>query len=185
MTVHIPWYKRADFMSKTDIFGALQIKNGFLSTLRFDTYLNEKIAALPGLGGKKLVNTSGSSMAVTSQFRLRGGQLQLSTFNVITPAQDELQSSGVISIDQTLDLRGQVFLASAPISGDLKRCLGDTRGRIQFPIHLTGTASQPDYNLGSGTLTQVASRLLTCQGQTEVKKQIDGGKQKLLQMLGH
>ncbi len=193
MDMHVASHESKDFIGETNVSGHLQIKNGFLSTVSFDQYLNEKLSSIPGLGSKKVVNTKGTAMEVSTVFDFNHNVLNVKTLDAITPEKNELNVAGVIRVDQSLDLKGKVWLGPSTLSGDIVKCNADSSGRMVIPVHVSGTATKPEYNLVEGTAQQLIAQMASCQAnklknqfQDQIQKRVqDEAKKSLMNLFGH
>jgi len=193
MDMHLASHESKDFIGETNVSGHLQIKNGFLSTVSFDQYLNEKLSSIPGLGSKKIVSTKGTAMEVSTIFDFNHSILNLKTLDAVTPEKNEINVAGIIKVDQSLDLKGKVWLGPTTLSGDVVKCNADSSGRLVIPVHVTGTATKPEYNIVEGTAQQLLAQMATCQAnklkdqyQDQIKNRVqDEAKKSLMNLFGH
>jgi hypothetical protein len=191
--MHVASHESKDFIGETSAAGHLQIKNGFLSTVSFDQYLNEKLSSIPGLGSKKVVNTKGTAMEVSTIFDFNHSILNIKTLDAVTPEKNELNVAGIIKVDQSLDLKGKVWLGPSTLSGDIVKCNADSSGRMVIPVHVSGTATKPEYNLVEGTAQQLIAQMASCQAnklksqfQDQIQNRVqDEAKKSLQNLFGH
>jgi hypothetical protein len=179
-TLMVPYPARSDFIENTKASGHIKIVNGSLSTLQFDKTVNEKLAAIPGVGKKKIVNSKGASGNIDSEFNFSDGQLELKTLNVLTPEKNELDGSGYVKLDQTMDLKGQVVLTNAQVMPAVLEHNSDGHGRLKLAVHFDGNVFKPETHLLDTTLKQLIAN--TASGEvTKFKKQVvKEGQQKLI-----
>ncbi len=177
---------RKDFVEKTSVKGNLKIANGYLSTLPFDQFINKKLATIPMVGNKASVNTKGTAMNMDSIFDFSVGQLKLKSLHLLTPEKNELQASGWVKTDKTMDLRGQVFLADAPVQGSVREANSDSTGRLVLPVHFSGGVFSPELGITDETIKQIMIKTANLEAdkaksraKNEIQKQIDLQKNKL------
>jgi hypothetical protein len=190
LLMNIAYPSRADFIDATTIQGDAKITNGYLSTLQFDKYINEKLSKLPGIGNSSQVKSGGANANIDSVFDFNKSVLNFKTLHVFTPDRNELKVSGYVKVDKHIDLQGNAYIANAPVSGPVMEANSDSTGRFILPVHFTGLVTNPELNITQETLQKIASNTagnetkklkaqLQGRAQQEIKKQQDSLKNQL------
>lgn len=188
IAIQMPHQSHPQFLELVKSQGQLRIQNGFLSTLQFDKMIKEKLAKIPGIGGRvQNLNTKGVTANILSQFNLANGLLQLSKFNALTPEKNELDLKGTIKMDKTLNLAGTAFISNPPIQGSVLAANSDNQGRLMVPVKIQGNAFSPDLNIADETIKTMISRTATQEGkklkskaEEKLKEELNKQKDKIL-----
>jgi hypothetical protein len=152
--------------------------------------VNQKLMSIPGVGASSSkIHSGGATANIDSGFDFRKATLNLSGFYVLTPEKNELRVSGFIKTNQQMDLQGQAFIANPPVSGSVLAANSDNQHRFILPVHFTGTAKNPEFNLTQDVVSKILSN--TARHEAEnlkagLKSNLqDAAKKKLQELFGH
>ncbi|MEQ1875148.1 MAG: hypothetical protein ABL958_00790 [Bdellovibrionia bacterium] len=199
MSIKAAHPSRTDFLAATIGQGEASLKNGFLSTVKLDQAVNEKLSKIPGMGSQKLAS-QGATGDIDVKFVYAKSQVILKSFTLKTPEKNELATEGddsFVKTDKTMDLKANLHLANGQFSGEAAEVAAansDAQGRFVVPLRITGNVFSPEFNMTEETIQKIVKRTaeykLTkakAQAQKQVQdaaqKEIDKGKQKVQEEL--
>jgi hypothetical protein len=170
----VPDRSRKDFFEKLEGDGNAKVKNGFLSTLKFDDLANEKLSKVPGLGKGQKVSTKGAAADLDTRFVIKDGRLNVDPLHVLTPERNEMQSKGWITLkEKTCDLEATLFLANSPVGGSILEANTDGQGRLKVPVHIRGSVFSPDLSIASEVIQALLTNAAKLEGE-KLKKRLTG-----------
>lgn len=175
--VSMPHPSLDDFKQKLVFQGSMDLKDAFISTLKLDRLVNEKIAALPGIGQKTALASKGVAANVLADYRLASGKVDLSRFVFTTPEKNELNLKGTLGLDKSIDLSGTAHLATAPVGGSVREANSDAAGRFVIPLQIKGNMLKPEADVAKAAIEAVLKKT----AEHEAKKAIAQAKGKLQQ----
>ncbi|OQW53660.1 MAG: hypothetical protein A4S09_07080 [Proteobacteria bacterium SG_bin7] len=154
--------------------GRFSLKEGQLSTLNFETMVKEKLSKIPG--AKEMNLSRGPLQAnANGEYKLEKKFLRLLKFHGATPRNEEMNLKGLIGMDMSIDLQGNVSLVDWPGGGDLYEANKDAKGRINIPINVVGNALNPELSFAGDTIKQMVAKL----AEYELKKKRKGIEENL------
>ena len=159
------FYKRNDFLDKFKAQGALNVKEGQFSSLKFQNLARQKLSGIPGVGNQN-VKLDDLLVDMTSQFAVLNRVLNFQNLNLATPAKDELHALGTVGMDKSIDLKGTAYLTNAPVGGSIRDANLDGQGRFVVPLKIKGKLNDPELSFAQETVEQ----LLKNAAQFELKK---------------
>ena len=128
-------------IDKMNITGSADISNTIL--VGFD--LAGKMAALAQLAGIKS-DTRTDIETLASTMRMTPDGIRINPIKLVVPSMGELDGSGVINPDQSLDFKMKANLkASGGLGGGLDKLMGGGSGQVTLPFFIRGTASDPKF----------------------------------------
>jgi AsmA protein len=128
-------------IDKMNITGSADISNTIL--VGFD--LAGKMAALAQLAGIKS-DTRTDIETLASTMRMTPDGIRINPIKLVVPSMGELDGSGVINPDQSLDFKMKANLkTSGGLGGGLANLMGGGSGQVTLPFFIRGTASDPKF----------------------------------------
>lgn len=168
---NVPHPAEKNFVSLVRASGGGKLKNGFLNTLPFDQYINQKLEKIPGVGKKNAVKTGGAKGSIDAAFKMADGQINFSKLNISTPEKNDFRSKGWIKVPtKTMDLTGTAYLAQVPVKGSFKEANSDSSGRLVVPVRFSGSVMSPSLNPLDGTINKMLEKMARYEAQ-KLKRQ--------------
>ncbi len=162
---------RENFIDQSKATGDLKIKNLYLSSIEIDSMLNELLAKIPqNLYQAKPVKNKGALLDAEAVFSLDQGKMNLSKFSAINPRKDLLTAKGFVTTKKAIDMQAKLHVTSPEIRGSLRKANSDEQGRFVFPLRITGTIDNPQYNITSTTINTLVKNTLNYEKKQAIKK---------------
>lgn len=175
-----------DFTLESVVRGKGTLKNGFLSTLKFDQAVNSKLAQIPGLGAQTPFTTKGVAGNVDFDFEFNKNMVRFRNFDMVTPEKNEFHGGGWIKTDKTLDIKGNVHLTKPSVQGSVVQANSDKEGRLVVPVQIDGSVTDPKMNIADQTIKTMLAKTAEYEGarlrgeaQKALKIEVEGAKKKL------
>ncbi|MDX9730913.1 MAG: hypothetical protein RBT63_03995 [Bdellovibrionales bacterium] len=163
-----------DLLATTALDGALDIKKGFLSTVRFDQLVKAKLSEIPALNSlsqKKLeVATKGVHLGMSSTLSFKNQKLNLKQFKMTSPENNELELDGWIKTDFTTELSGKAHLADTPIGGSFRSANSDKQGRLVVPITVNGSLTSPNLSIAQKAIQEMTEKMVRYEASKATQK---------------
>ncbi len=182
-------FRRNDFVNKLKAEGQVEVKNGWIVTLPLQQMINEKLAAIKGLGDKYKLQTENLSGQISTKFRFSGDTVFLDPFQIRSFDKNELKTKGWVKTNKTLDLLGEFYLAQVNPNDLLIKANLDSEKRFKIPIHITGSVLKPDIGIGEslmGLLNNAVNAQIEeakRQAAIELEKKLEGLNKEAAQKL--
>ena len=142
--------------------GTVAVRNGFLSSLKFDDLVNAKIAENPKvaqlLGAKPSVNTKGAAFDMVAKYSFSKGRLDLNDFKMDSPEKNSIELEGWLQKDFMTELNGTAYLANTSIGGSFRQANSDKSGRLVVPIKISGSLKEPSLDIAEEVITAMVSK---------------------------
>lgn len=178
---------KKDYLQESVVHGRIKIVKAQLSTLKFDQMVNAKLASVPGISNNAPLTTGGVTGDILTDFDFMKSMLTIRPFVMTTPEKNEINITGWVKPDKSIDLKGFVHLSNAPVQGTIREANSDAKGRMLVPVHFTGNIFSPQLNIAEQTIktiltkaaeyeTRKATNQLRKKAETEVSKQVEQGK---------
>ncbi|HEX4922448.1 MAG TPA: hypothetical protein VFV50_00110, partial [Bdellovibrionales bacterium] len=196
MSMSVAHPSRKDFVEATAAKGEVTLKNGFVSTVKFDQMANEIFKKIPSLSAQKL-DSKGATADIEGKFVAAKGVVSFSSLHIKTPERNELQAKGWAKVDKTIDMSGDISLSNVQVSGEAAEVVAansDSTGRFVVPVRITGNAFSPELNLTEETVKKIVTKTAEykanrfkrdaeAKAKEAAQKEIDKGKQKVQEEL--
>jgi len=154
-----------DYLKESVVRGRITLKDAFLSTLKFDQAINEKLNSIAGVGKNASLSTKGISATVNSDFEFAREMMKFKKLDILTPEKNEFRAEGWIKTDKTMDIHGNIYLSNPPIQGSVLKANADESGRLMVPVKFDGLVTQPKLNIAQQTITTMLKRTAEAEGQ--------------------
>lgn len=142
--------------------GTVAVKDGFLSSLKFDELVNSKIAENPKvaqlLGAKPSLNTKGAAFDMVAKYSFSKGRLNLKDFKMDSPEKNSLELEGWLQKDFQTELKGTAFIANTSIGGSFRQANSDKTGRLVVPIKISGSLKEPSLDIAEEVIAAMVSK---------------------------
>lgn len=142
--------------------GSLTVKNGFLSSLKFDELVNAKIAENPKvaslLGAKPSLSTKGASFDMIAKYAYSKGRMNLKDFKMDSPEKNSLELQGWLQKDFQTELKGTAYIASTQIGGSFRQANSDKTGRLIVPIKISGSLKEPSLEIAEEVISTMVAK---------------------------
>ncbi len=142
--------------------GTVAVKNGFLSSLKFDDLVNTKIAENPKvaqlLGAKPSMNTKGAAFDMVAKYSFSKGRLSLKDFKMDSPEKNSIELEGWLQKDFQTELKGTAYIANNSIGGSFRQANSDKTGRLVVPIKISGSLKEPSLDIAEEVITAMVSK---------------------------
>jgi hypothetical protein len=180
-----------DFTLESVVRGKGTLKNGFISTLKFDQAVNAKLAQVPGLGSQTPFTSKGMAGNVDIDFEFNKKMLRFRNFDMVTPEKNEFHGGGWIRTDKTIDIKGEAHITNPSVQGSVVQANSDKEGRLVVPIQFEGTVTEPKLNIADQTIKTMLAKTaefegkrLRGQAQKALNIEVEGAKKKIGDELG-
>lgn len=144
--------------------GALTVKSGFLSSLKFDELVNAKIAENPKvaslLGAKPSLSTKGASFDMIAKYSYAKGRMTLKDFRMDSPEKNSLELQGWLQKDFQTELKGTAYITSTQIGGSFRQANSDKSGRLIVPIKISGSLKEPSLEIAEEVISTMVAKTL-------------------------
>lgn len=173
---------KLNFIDKIKANGSIEIKNGFLSTIQLDQIINEKLSQIPALSKGNRLNSKGVAAQITSTLKLQMPNVYLDQFHFLTPENNELEASGRIGLDKSIELEGKAHLATTSIGGSIRAANSDSQGRFVIPIKIQGNLLKPEAKIAQDAVEKILQNTANYEvnkAKEKVKATIEKEGQKL------
>lgn len=142
--------------------GSLIVRNGFLSSLKFDELVNTKIAENPKvaslLGANPSFNSKGATFDMVAKYAYAKGRINLKDFRMDSPEKNSIELEGWLQKDFQAELKGTAYLASTQIGGSFRQANSDKAGRLVVPIKISGSLKEPSLEIAEEVITKMVSK---------------------------
>lgn len=164
--------------------GTVAIKNGFLSSLKFDELVNTKIAENPKvaqlLGAKPTLNTKGAAFDMVAKYSFSKGRLNLKDFKMDSPEKNSIELDGWLQKDFLTELKGTAYLANTSIGGSFRQANSDKMGRLVVPIKISGSLKEPSLDIAEEVITAMVSKTVQLE-TTKLKDKVKTEANKVIE----
>ncbi len=142
--------------------GTISVKQGRLSTMSFDSLVNQKLTENPEiaklLGLKPKVASGGASFDVSTAYAFAKSRMNLKGLRMISPEMNEIALDGWMQKDLMADLKGFAYLADTPIGGSFRAANSDKLGRLIVPIRITGSLKSPSLDIAGEAIKEMTKK---------------------------
>lgn len=167
--------------------GAISVRQGRLSTMSFDSLVNQKLTENPEvaklLGLKPKVATGGASFDVSTAYAFAKGRMNLKGLRMISPEKNEIALDGWMQKDLMADLKGFAYLSETPVGGSFRAANSDKLGRLIVPIRITGSLKSPSLDIAGDAIKEMTKKAVSAEvgkfketAKKEVEKVIEEKK---------
>lgn len=171
---------KAPLQSTSTVSGTLQIADGFISSVRLDQLINQKLAAIPGLGSSAArVASKGATANISAQYRYENSALQLGRFLLTTPEKNALELTGSLKSDFWALLEGKAALTDAPVGGSVRAANSDASGRLVVPVKIDGFLNNPNISIAESAIKEMLAKTLEYEAG-KAKKHFEGEAKKVI-----
>lgn len=175
----VPDRSRKDFFQALRGSGQATVKDGFVSTLKFDQLANEKLSKIPGISKDQKVATGGARGNLEAKYSIRDGRANFESMRILTPERNELQGRGWVQIqDKTCDLEATVWLTNPPIGGAIFEANNDGQGRLKIPVRIKGDLLSPDLSIATDVIQNLLSNAARRESDKLKQKLSEQGQQR-------
>lgn len=158
-----------DFMKSLKANGTFTLQNGVMKTLQFQQMAAEQLAKIPGVGGKFTPKNDVIRAKINTTFVLQNGQMTFKPLDAVTPDKDQLNVSGIMNMDKTLDLKGNLYLSQPPVGGSFLKANMDATGRLQIPLMIKGSLLSPQMSFATETIKEMVSKTFEYEKNATIK----------------
>jgi hypothetical protein len=155
--------------------GTVAVKNGFLSSLKFDDLVNTKIAENPKvaqlLGAKPSLNTKGAAFDMVAKYAFSKGRLNLKDFKMDSPEKNSIDLEGWLQKDFQTELKGTAYIANTSIGGSFRQANSDKTGRLVVPIKISGSLKEPSLDIAEEVISAMVSKTVELE-TTKIKDKV-------------
>lgn len=151
--------------------GSMRVSEGELADLNVGRQVKAALATISALSGAPIHQKDFDQkfQRISADVQISGGKIQTNNA-VATTSELDLIGAGYATLDQILNFHGTVHVPPAYIN-IMNIDLTDQSGKVPIPFQLTGTASNPKFNLDVARLTaHIAIKV----AENEIKKRILG-----------
>jgi hypothetical protein len=177
-------FSSESILDTTTASGTVAIKNGFLSTLKFDDLVNSKIAENPKVAQllkvKPIVGTKGAAFDMVATYTFAKGRLSLKDFKMNSPENNSLELEGWLQKDFLTELKGTAFLANTQIGGSFREANSDKTGRLVVPIKISGSLKAPSLDIAEEVVTAMLSKTVELEAK-KVKEKVKAEATKVIE----
>jgi len=158
-----------DFMKSLKADGTFTLQNGVMKTLQFQQMAAEQLSKIPGVGGKFTPKNDVIHAKINTTFVLQNGQMTFKPLDAVTPEKDQLNVSGIMNLDKTLDLKGNLYLSQPPVGGSFLKANMDSSGRLQIPLMIKGNLLSPQMSFATETIKEMVSKTFEYEKNATIK----------------
>jgi hypothetical protein len=172
------------FLDTTKLSGVIGMKNGFISSTKFDDLVNRKITENSQIAKllkfQPTIATKGAAFDLSSDFSYSKNKMHFENLKMISPEKNALDLKGWIQLNLTTELEGSAYLTSTPVGGSFKAANSDALDRLVVPIKIHGSLKNPSVEIAEATIAAMIQKTIEYEAN-KTRQQIKGQVQKAIE----